>query len=164
MRSLESGIMVRRLCSGLLAVTLAACAFTLAGCAGSGSPSTATSTANSHSATTSSARFYPNGNAQQNLPFFNAVNEETVAKNPNASGRDFINGLVAAGFDKSDMQVTADITTVGLTPGSVQFSIKMGNSCLIGQNGNGSDGYHGEAVAALATGTCLIGETVPITW
>ena len=63
----------------------------------------------------------PDLTASENLPFFDAVNLGVVAANASAGGRDFIDALVAAGFDKSQMEVTADRTTVDLQAGSVQL-------------------------------------------
>lgn len=104
------------------------------------------------------------GTAQQNQPFFDRVNKATLAANPNAHGRDFIDALVAAGFVKSDMQVTADTTTIGLQANSIQFSVKFGSTCLIGQNGVDAGGYSSMVTPVLATGNCLIGDTRPIDW
>lgn len=106
----------------------------------------------------------PGGTAQQNLPFFDKVNRATLAAKPEAKGRDFIDALVAAGFAKADMQVTADTTTIGLAANSIQFSVKMGDTCLLGQNGADAGGYTSMTVAVLATNTCLIGQTRAIDW
>lgn len=116
----------------------------------------------SASATPAPPTFDRSGTAAANLPYFDFINEKVIASTPSPVGMDFINALVAAGFDKADMQVTADKTTVGLTPGSIQFSVKFKGECLIGQNGAGSDGYHSEVAPVLSTGRCLIGNTVPI--
>lgn len=114
------------------------------------------------SAMPSAPTLEPKGSAAQNLPYFDYVNQRVLASNPSPVGMDFINALAAAGFDKADMQVTADKTTVGLTPGSIQFSVRFRGECLIGQNGAGSDGYHSQVAPLLSTGKCLIGNTVPI--
>lgn len=106
----------------------------------------------------------PGGTAEQNLPYFDQVNRATLAANPDAKGRDFIDALVAAGFQKSDMQVTVDTTTIGLKANSIQFAVRMGDTCLIGQNGADAGGYWSQAVPVLPTGTCLIGQTRPIDW
>ena len=74
----------------------------------------------------------------------------------------FVDGLAAAGFAKADMQMTADRTTVNLTPGSVQFSVLINGGCLIGQFGEDIGGYHSMVAPVLRTGKCLIGDTVPI--
>ncbi|WP_426623836.1 DUF6993 domain-containing protein [Leifsonia sp. McL0607] len=106
----------------------------------------------------------PGGKATQNLPFFDKVNQATIAANAGAKGRDFIDALVAAGFSKSDMQVTADTTTIGLKANSIQFSVKLGDTCLIGQYGADAGGYESTTSATLATGGCLIGQTRTIDW
>jgi hypothetical protein len=106
----------------------------------------------------------PGGTAQQNLPYFDQVNRATLAAKPGAQGRDFIDALVAAGFTKTDMQLTVDTTTIGLEANSIQFSVKLGDTCLIGQNGADAGGYNSLAAPVLATGNCLIGQTRPIDW
>jgi hypothetical protein len=149
---------------------LVALSFGLAGCV-SGGPGPHPSSARPVSAPTASApaasslpALVPGGTAAQNLPFFDQVNRATLAANPNAKGRDFIDALVAAGFTKADMQVTVDTTTIGLKANSIQFSVRMGETCLIGQNGADAGGYNSAVTPVLATGTCLIGDTRPIDW
>ncbi len=106
----------------------------------------------------------PELGAKQNLAYFDFVNRRTLAVNPNADGKAFIDGLIAAGFAKADLQVTADRTSANLPSDSIQFSVRLNGSCLIGQNGKGSLGYHSIATALLATGNCLIGNTRSINW
>ncbi|RXZ70458.1 hypothetical protein ESP51_09870 [Agromyces albus] len=106
----------------------------------------------------------PELSASENLGFFDSVGIAVVAANPGAGGRDFIDALVAAGFDKSQMQVTADRTTVDLQADSVQFSVLFQGECLVGQYGPKSGGYHGVVRPVLGTGTCLVGQTRPIDW
>jgi hypothetical protein len=69
---------------------------------------------------------------------------------------------VASGFDKSQMELTADTTAVGLEADNIQFSVKINDGCLIGQNGN--VGVHTVTAPVLATGTCLVGNTRAIDW
>ena len=102
--------------------------------------------------------------ASENLAYFDWVNGGVVAANASAGGRDFIDALVAAGFDKAQMQVTADRTTVDLAADSVQFSVLFQGECLVGQYGPASGGYHGAVRPPLGTGTCLVGQTRPIDW
>jgi hypothetical protein len=99
----------------------------------------------------------------QELARFDAVNRRTAADSPKGGGRAFIDGLVAAGYRRSDMQVTRDSTTIGLPAPSVQFSVLWHGSCLIGQRGEGSDGYRSVAVEPV-DGRCLIGSTRAIDW
>ncbi|WP_348787558.1 hypothetical protein [Leifsonia sp. NPDC080035] len=150
-------------------VIVVASGIALAGCSSPAAPRpTATATATATSTPTASAAPAPalviGGTAQQNKPFFDRVNRATLAANPNAHGRDFIDALVAAGFVKKDMQVTPDTTTIGLKANSIQFSVKLGSTCLIGQNGADAGGYSSMVTPVLATGTCLIGDTRPIDW
>ncbi|MEV1129391.1 hypothetical protein [Agromyces sp. NPDC049794] len=102
--------------------------------------------------------------AGENRAYFDAVNLAVVAANPSAGGRDFIDALVAAGFDKSQMEVTADRTTVDLEADSVQFAVLFQGECLIGQYGSGSGGYQSALQPPLGTGGCLVGDTRPIDW
>ncbi|KRC62973.1 hypothetical protein ASE14_04045 [Agromyces sp. Root81] len=108
--------------------------------------------------------FKPELSAAENLPYFDWVNGGVVAANAAAGGRDFVDALTAAGFDKAQMQVTADTTTIGEAADSVQFSVLFQGECLIGQYGPKSGGYHGAVRPPLGTGTCLVGQTRPIDW
>ncbi|MGH1523030.1 DUF6993 domain-containing protein [Leifsonia sp. L25] len=158
----------------LLAGAAVASALLLSGCAGARPSATtdpAPRTTASDSATptptpTASAApaLIPGGTAEQNLPYFDKVNKGTIAAKPAAQGRDFIDALVAAGFAKSDMELTPDTTTIGLKAPSIQFSVQFGASCVIGQYGADSGGYTSLTSPTLATGGCLIGQTRPIDW
>ncbi|QTX04540.1 DUF6993 domain-containing protein [Agromyces archimandritae] len=106
----------------------------------------------------------PDGGAVDNLGYFDHVNRTTAATEPGVDGRVFIDALVAAGFDKAAMQVTADRTTLGSEADSVQFSVTWKGECLIGQYGPGSDGYQSAVQPELGTSGCLIGATRPIDW
>lgn len=149
-----------------------ALALTLAGCTGGSSPTATPSSsapaAGASATPTSSAPavvgLVSGGTAEQNLPYFDQVNKATLAAKPGAQGRDFIDALVAAGFAKADMQLTVDTTTIGLKANSIQFSVRMGDTCLIGQNGADAGGYSSMAVPVLASGSCLVGQTRPIDW
>ncbi|QNE34424.1 DUF6993 domain-containing protein [Leifsonia shinshuensis] len=158
--------------AAFLAGAAVAAALLLSACTGahpSASTDPAPHTTASDSATptpTASAApvLVPGGTAAANQPYFDKVNQATIAAKPGAKGRDFIDGLVAAGFTKADMQLTPDTTTIGLTAPSIQFSVKFGDSCVIGQYGPDSGGYTSLTSPALATGGCLIGQTRPIDW
>ncbi|KRE30196.1 hypothetical protein [Agromyces sp. Soil535] len=102
--------------------------------------------------------------ASENVAFFDAVNLAVIAANSGAGGRDFIDALVAAGFDKAQMQVTADRTTVDVQADSVQFAVLFQSECLVGQYGPASGGYHSAVRPALGAGGCLVGQTRPIDW
>jgi hypothetical protein len=106
----------------------------------------------------------PQLSASENLAYFDGVNAAVVAAKAEAGGRDFIDALVVGGFDKTQMQVTADRTTVDLQADSVQFAVLFQGECLVGQYGPASGGYHSAVRPALGTGGCLVGETRPIDW
>jgi hypothetical protein len=165
-----AGFRMRWSAVGVAAGVTVVVGLALSGCVGggtgsSGSPSaSAAPTPSATSTVPATIELHPTGSAQDNLPFFDQVNRATLAANPNAVGRDFIDALVAAGFDKQSMQLTVDTTTIGLKANSIQFSVRMGDTCLIGQNGADAGGYNSQVTPALATGACLIGQTRPIDW
>jgi len=106
----------------------------------------------------------PEGTATENLPYFDSVVTAALAADPDAAGRSYIDALVAAGFDKTMMEVTADTTTKGEPADSIQFSVNVAGECLLGQNGPSTGGYHSVVAPLLATGTCLVGATRQIDW
>jgi hypothetical protein len=106
----------------------------------------------------------PDGTAEDNLPLFTHVVETVWASADQVSGRAYIDALVAAGFDKSAMQVTNDLTTIGDPAESIQFSVLWGDECLIGQVGPATGEPVAVVIPALAEGGCLIGNTRPIDW
>lgn len=162
--------MARRLgITAILAFAGAAIIVGVAGCTASPSPTAApeprpTPTASAAPPTAAVPTLRPELSAGENLAYFDSVNLGVVAANPDAGGRDFIDALVTAGFDKSQMEVTADRTTVDLQADSVQFAVLFQGECLVGQYGPASGGYHSAVRPALGTGGCLVGQTRPIDW
>jgi hypothetical protein len=126
-------------------------------------PSPSASPTASATATAPASALLPDGSAEDNKAFFDDVNARTAA-NAEAGGRDFVDALVAAGFDKGAMELTKDTTTLGDRAESVQFSVRWQDSCLIGQFGPSVGGYHSTIQPVLGTGLCLIGDTRPIDW
>lgn len=106
----------------------------------------------------------PDKGAADNLEYFTSISNKVAADDPEAGGRAFIDALVAGGFDKTAMQVTADRTSVDLAADSVQFSVQFNGECLIGQFGPASGGVHTMVAPLLGTGTCLVGSTRQIDW
>jgi hypothetical protein len=104
----------------------------------------------------------PGGTAADNLPAFEATASAVVAANPNAQGRDLVDALVAAGFPKERMEVTADRTPLGNSVDSILVSVHMADACLIGQRAQ--DGFTAHAEPALSSGRCLVGQTRAIDW
>ncbi len=97
-----------------------------------------------------------------NKPYFDSVIDALLAQNSAPGGRRTIDALVAAGFDKANMQLTPDTTTLGRNADSVLFSVRIGAQCLLGQF-SGSQ-YTSSVQAALTNGTCLVGKTRSINW
>ncbi|MCC2029926.1 hypothetical protein KEC56_10430 [Microbacterium sp. YMB-B2] len=87
------------------------------------------------------------------------------AHTASSSGRAYIDALVDAGFDKSAMQVTEDLTTVGNAAESIQFSVRWGDrQCLVGQVGPSTGEPVTMVMDQLAEGRCLVGRTRSIDW
>jgi hypothetical protein len=106
----------------------------------------------------------PEGSASDNLPLFQTVTVTVWDSENRASGRAYVDALVGAGFDKAAMQVTEDRSTVGNPAESIQFSVRWGDECLVGQVGPATGEPVAVVVPVLAEGTCLVGQTRPIDW
>jgi hypothetical protein len=146
-----------------IVIGLTACTFD--GATPNASPSpTATGSISPRPTPTTPPGLRPELSASENLGFFDSVNQGVVAANGAAGGRDFIDALVAVGFDKAAMEVTADRTTIGDPSDSIQFAVLFQGECLVGQYGPASGGYHGALRPPLGTGGCLVGQTRPIDW
>ncbi|MBP2419535.1 DUF6993 domain-containing protein [Microbacterium imperiale] len=106
----------------------------------------------------------PEGSAADNLPLFTAVMEQVAATPDNVAGRAYVDALVAAGFDKAAMQVTADRTSVDDPVDSLQFSVLWKGECLVGQVGPSTPAPTALVLPELPSGGCLVGLTRPIDW
>jgi hypothetical protein len=106
----------------------------------------------------------PEGTAEENLPFFTEIVQDVWAGPDPLAGRSYIDALVAAGFDRGAMQVTADQSTVGNPAESIQFSVRWGDECLIGQVGPATGDPVAVVEPGLTDGGCLVGRTRPIDW
>jgi len=152
-----------------IAATLAAAVvvLTLVACAPTPDPQpTATESAAATTSPTPSGPVYDSdGTAEDNLPLFTATAEGVWATDARGVGRSYIDALVAAGFDRADMQVTQDTSTVGNAAESLQFSVRWGEKeCLIGQVGPSTGQVVTAVMPQLAEGRCLIGTTRSIDW
>jgi hypothetical protein len=143
----------------------------LAGCVqnipASSTPLPVPTPSGSSSASASALPTYnPGGTAADNLAYFNKVGNElftsTQAGAASSQGMTIVNWFVSHGFNKANMEVTPDKTAIGLAAWNIDFSVKFGKTCILGQAGN--VGFQSATVPVLATGKCLIGETRPITW
>ena len=99
------------------------------------------------------------GTAEQNQPFFDHTNRELIDSGAALNGPAFIENLVAQGYDRAAMEVTPDTTAIGLAADNIVFSIRFGESCLLGQWGN--IGYTSLVTEVLSTGRCIVGTARP---
>ncbi len=153
-------------CNAVLALAGAAILVSIAGCSPAPVSSTPMATPSAEPPVTAAPEpeLRPELSAEENLAYFDAVSLRVIAANASAGGRDFIDALASAGFDKSQMEVTADRTTVDLQADSVQFAVVFQGECLVGQYGPASGGFHSAVRPPLGTGGCLVGATRPIDW
>ena len=138
----------------------------LAGCAPEPTATpTPTATATADPTPSAAPALVPDGSAEDNLPFFTAVAEQVWGTEQRGEGRAYVDGLVAAGFDRDAMQLTPDQSTVGNPAESIQFSVRWGEEeCLIGQVGPSTGAVVTTVMPQLAGGRCLVGATRPIDW
>ncbi len=106
--------------------------------------------------------FVAGGTAEANKTYFDSINSALIAANNSVTGKAIIDALVAAGFDKTSMQLTPDKTSINGNADSVLFSVRIGDSCLLGQH-SGAE-YVSSVQKALQSGTCIVGQTRPIDW
>lgn len=149
-----------------MALAVVLCA--LCACAPDAEPSASPSAETSPSPTSTAPpgpELAPDGTADDNLPIFTSVAQEVWASDQRGAGRAYIDALVAAGFDRADMQVTQDLSTVGNAAESLLFSIRWGeDECLVGQVGPSTGQVVTAVMPQLVGGRCLVGTTRPIDW
>jgi hypothetical protein len=141
----------------------------LAGCVqGTGSVVTPLPTPSPGGSSTAAAvpTYNPGGTASDNLAYFNKVGDElftsSEATAASTQGELIVNWFVAHGFNKKNMEVTPDKTSIGLAAWNIDFSVRFGKTCILGQAGN--VGFQSSVLPVLATGKCLIGLTRTIDW
>lgn len=143
---------------------LGACALAavLSGCTEPGPAAPIATHTASEDGSSTPAAYVPGGTAEQNLPAFDQALRAVAEADPQVPGVSVVQALTSAGFPREAMQLTADETSVGLDADSVQVSVRLGDSCLVGQYGLKSGGVHSVVAAPIATGACLVGRTVPL--
>lgn len=155
--------MSRRIVGTLVAAALTA--LVLTGCIEEPTPTPTPTSSASPSATVAppaDPELDLEGTAADNLDYFDFVNRRLIDAGGTLDGRAFVDNLVAAGFPKTDLEVTRDRTAINLAADNIQFSARINGGCLIGQYGN--VGYASTTAPLLATGLCLVGDTRPIDW
>lgn len=147
----------------LSVLALAALALTT-GCAPEPAPQPTAPATSTPTPTQTGPVLVPDGAAEENLPLFESVVRAVWATDQKVAGRAYVDALVEAGFDKSAMELTPDRTTVDNPVDSLQFSVKWGEECLVGQVGPSVPQPAATVLPLLPTETCLLGETRPIDW
>lgn len=145
----------------LMVVSLAACTSSAEPAPPSPAPSTQTPAA---SASPSATPSVDADSAEARLPEFTTVMNDVWDDSASVAGRDYIDALVDAGFSKDAMQVTFDETSIGDPVDSLQFSVRIGEDCLVGQVGPSVDTPTALVLPGLEGGGCLVGQTRPIDW
>lgn len=104
----------------------------------------------------------PESTTEEARVVFDGTAQAVLAQGAGGDGRAVVDALVAAGFDKAAMQVTPDATWTGRAADSLQFAVRWGDDCLVGQIAG--DAYAAQTAPVLGTGACLIGTTRAIDW
>jgi len=99
------------------------------------------------------------GTASDNQAFFDRINRELIDAGGATGGASFIDNLVAHGYPRENMEVTPDVTAIGVAADNIVFSIRFGSTCLLGQWGN--IGYTSLVTDVLSTGRCIVGTAHP---
>ncbi|CAQ01656.1 DUF6993 domain-containing protein [Clavibacter sepedonicus] len=146
----------------LVALLLSACTQTSTAPEPTPAAVTATAAPGAAPASPTVAPVDPDGTAKGNLPAFEAAAGAVVAADADAQGRALVDALVAVGFPKDRMEVTADATPLGNAVDSILVAVHMPDACLIGQRAR--DGFSAHVEPALSSGRCLVGQTRMIDW
>lgn len=125
-----------------------------------GTPSASPATATPSPTPTADPEFVPGGTAGQNRPYLEFVIEQLLATTPQPASLAIVDTLVAAGFDRAAMEVTADTTRVGDPADSILFSVLIDGQCLLGQVAQGT--LQTELADVLGSGRCLVGRTLSL--
>lgn len=104
--------------------------------------------------------FDPAAEAEANLPVVEAALSPLVSAGGIPAGRSVVDALTGAGIALSALQVTPDRTAIGLPVDALLFSVRSGDSCVLGQFDG--DGYTTTTAPALASGACLVGATASL--
>lgn len=147
-------------------VALCAVAGLLSGCALIEGPTPETPKREAPEPPAEAPQFFPDGTAQDNLPYFTEVLRGYGAGAEPVMGEPIVNAVTAAGFDRAAMQVSFDKTKTNLDADSIYVSVRIGAECLIGQvvAGDRSTVAVVEPAVGPNADICLIGNTRPIDW
>lgn len=150
----------------LAAAALAASATLLTGCALLEGPTPATPEREAVPVPEEAPEFFPDGSAEDNLPYFTEVLRDYVDGDGAVRGAPIVDAVVDAGFDVDDMQVSFDRTKTNLDADNIFVSVRIDADCLIGQVVADDRSFVAEVEPAVGPDgdLCLIGETRAIDW
>lgn len=117
-----------------------------------------------HDDTSAKSEFDPDGSAEDNLGLFTKVVEKVWKSDDNVHGRAYVDALVDKGFDKDEVQLTSDVTTIDWPAETIMFSVRVGDGCLVGQVGPDTGDPVTTVEPVLADGVCMLGNTRDIDW
>ena len=97
--------------------------------------------------------------------FSEALNAFAAGEQP-VAGREIVDAVVGAGFNKAMMQVSFDTSRTNLIADSLYVSVQIGDQCLLGQVVTESRAVVTDIAPAIGPeqNICLIGDTRPIDW
>ena len=101
----------------------------------------------------------PEGSAEDNLPFFTQVLENSGAGAPGSEFATILEALKAAGFDPDAISHTVASSKIELPVDSLSIAVSIKDQCLIGQFSNT---WLETQVAPLTPTGCLIGDIVEL--
>jgi hypothetical protein len=105
--------------------------------------------------------FIEGGTALENQPYADYIIQSVLADaESNRAGPAVAEALESAGFVRENMELTPDVSLIQLPVDSTTVAIRVDTECFIGQWGK--DWYVSQVEPVLATGLCLVGETVSL--
>lgn len=104
--------------------------------------------------------FVTDGGARENQAFLDYTIQQSFESAEDRSGRAVVDVLRQAGFSDDSLEVTRDMSLIELPVESVTVAVRFGDECYLGQWG--SDWFVSQIESVVATGRCLVGETVSL--
>jgi len=104
--------------------------------------------------------FVVGGSAEENLPYIDYVLTSAGAGTGLFGSLDAVSVLEDAGFDRANMEVTSDRTSLELAAESITIAVVIGGECALGQWS--SSWYASSVTPLLGSGTCLLGDTLSL--
>lgn len=136
----------------------------VAGCASESEPVVATDVPPPVAAIESDPEFVPefvaDGGARENQAFLDYTIQQGFGSPDDRSGLAVIEVLRQAGFADDSLEVTRDMSLIELPVESVTVAVRFGDECYLGQWG--SAWFVSQIEPVVATGRCLVGETVSL--